>query len=126
MSTGVESERVVRRRRAFVTRRLVPLAGGPNIVFLRSTQAKIGVDSCWRRHSRRVHFVPNEYFSSFTPHLLHVCDSYFPALDQYAGDPLSSLIQATGNQLMCLCRSSREFLGGVMIDFYWLRKFNCF
>ena len=29
VSTGVDSESVVRRRRAVVTRRLVPLAGGP-------------------------------------------------------------------------------------------------
>ena len=29
VSTGLESESVVRRRRAVVTRRLVPLAGGP-------------------------------------------------------------------------------------------------
>ena len=29
VSTGVESESVVRRRRAVVTRRLVPLVGGP-------------------------------------------------------------------------------------------------
>ena len=29
VSTGVESESVVRRRRAVVTRQLVPLAGGP-------------------------------------------------------------------------------------------------
>ena len=29
MSTGLESEGVVRRRRAVVTRQLVPLAGGP-------------------------------------------------------------------------------------------------
>ena len=29
VSTGVESESVVRRRRAVVTRRLIPLAGGP-------------------------------------------------------------------------------------------------
>ena len=29
VSTGVETENVVRRRRAVVTRRLVPLAGGP-------------------------------------------------------------------------------------------------
>ena len=40
MSTGVESESVVRRRRAVVTRRLVPLAGGPSIVFLRPTRAR--------------------------------------------------------------------------------------
>ena len=29
VSTGVESESLVRRRRAIVTRQLVPLAGGP-------------------------------------------------------------------------------------------------
>ena len=29
VSTGVESESVVRRRRAVITRKLVPLAGGP-------------------------------------------------------------------------------------------------
>ena len=38
VSTGVESESVVRRRRAVVTSRLVALAGGPSIVFLRPTQ----------------------------------------------------------------------------------------
>ena len=41
VSTGVESESVVRRSWAFVTRRLVPLAGGPCIVFLRPTQARL-------------------------------------------------------------------------------------
>ena len=105
LSTGVESKSVVRRRRAVVTRRLVPLAGGPSIVFLRPTQAKLGVDSCWRRHSMMVCFVPNEYHPSITPDLLHVCDSNFPAIDQYSGDPWSSLIQATGPQLVSLCHS---------------------
>ena len=46
LSTGVESESVVRRRRAVVTRRLVPLAAGPSIVFLRPTQARVEVVSC--------------------------------------------------------------------------------
>ena len=46
LPTGVESEIVVRRRRAVVTRRLVPLAGGPSIVFLRPTQARVEVASC--------------------------------------------------------------------------------
>ena len=41
--TGVESESVLRRRRPVVTRRLVPLTGGPSIVFLRPTQARLGV-----------------------------------------------------------------------------------
>ena len=108
VSTGVESESVVRRRRAVVTRRLVPLGGGPSFVFLRPTQARVGVDSFWRRRSMRVYFVPNWYFSSIAPHLLHVCDSNFPVLDQYSGDPLSSFIRATGHQLVSLCRSVVE------------------
>ena len=105
VSTGVESESVVHRRRAAVTRRLVPLAGGSSIVFLRPTGARVGVNTCLKRHSMRVYFVSNEYDSSVTPRLFHVCDSFFPALDQYSRDPSSSLMQARGRQLVFLCRS---------------------
>ena len=77
VSTGVESESVVRRRRAVVTRRQLPLVGGRSIVFLRPTQAKLGVNSYWRRRLVRVYFVLNEYYSGITPRLLHVCDSFF-------------------------------------------------
>ena len=77
VSAGVESESVVRRRRAVFSRRLVPLAGGPSIVLLRPTQAKLGVDSYWRRRLMRVYFVLNEYYSSINPRLLHVCGSFF-------------------------------------------------
>ena len=106
VSTGVESECVVRRRRVFFTRRLVLLAGG--IVFLRPTRARIGVDSCWRRRSTRVYFVPNEYSSSISACLLHVFDSNSSVLYQYSGDPSSSLILPTGHQLGSLCRSVVE------------------
>ena len=92
---------------------------GPSIVSLRPTQAKLGVDSCWRRRSMRVYFVSNVLYSSITPLWLHVCDSFFPALDQYSGDLSSSLILATGHQLVSLCRSVEEeeknqLLGPVM------------
>ena len=43
-----------------------------------------------------------------TPRWLHVCNSYFPVLDQYSGDPSSSVIRATGHQLVSLCRSVVE------------------
>ena len=108
VSTGVESESVVRRRRAVVSRRLVPLAGGPSIVFLWPTQARVEVAICWRWRSMRVYFVRNEYYSSMTPHLFLVCNSYFPVLDQYDGDSSPSLIRATGRQLVSLCRSVVE------------------
>ena len=116
VSTGVESESVVRRRRAVVTRRLIPLTGGPSIVSLWLTQAKIGVTSCWRRRLMRVYVAPSEYYCSITPRLLHVCNSYFPVLDQYSGDPSSSLIRATGHQLVSLCRSVVEEEKNQLLD----------
>ena len=56
----------------------------------------------------RVYIVLNEYYCSIPPGLLHAFNFYFPALDQYYGDPSSSLIQATGHQLVSLCRSAVE------------------
>ena len=56
----------------------------------------------------RVYFVSPEYFFSITPRLLHVCNPYFPVLDQYTGDPSSSLIRATGHQLVFLSHSVVE------------------
>ncbi len=41
----------------------------------------------------RVCLFPNEYYSSITPRLLHISDSYSPALDQYSGDTSSFLTQ---------------------------------
>ena len=81
---------------------------GPSIVFLRPTRARVGIDSCRRRRSITVYFVSNEYCSSITPRLLRVCDLYFLPLNQYSGDPSSSLIQATGHHLVSLCRSVVE------------------
>ena len=95
VSTGVDIENLVWRRRVVVTRRLLPLAGGRSIVFLRPTRTRVAVKSYWRRRSMRVVSVPNEFYSSITPRLLRVCDSYSPVLDQYSGDPSTSLIQAT-------------------------------
>ena len=53
----------------------------------------------------RVYLFPNEFYASIPPRFLHVCDPYFPVLDQYSGDPSSSMIRATGHQLVSLCRS---------------------
>ena len=41
VSTGVESESVMRRRRAVVTRRVVPLAGGPQHCLPAANSSKI-------------------------------------------------------------------------------------
>ena len=56
----------------------------------------------------KVYLVPIEYYSGITPRLLHVCNPYFPVLDQYSGDPSPSLIRATGYELVSLCRSVVE------------------
>ena len=56
----------------------------------------------------RVYVVSNEWSSSITPRLLHVYNPYFPVLDQYSGDPSSSVIRVTGHQLVSLCRSVVE------------------
>ena len=56
----------------------------------------------------KVYFVSNEYSSNSTPRLLHVCNSYSPVLDQYSGDPSSSVIRARVHQLVSLCRSVVE------------------
>ena len=90
--------------------------GGHSIVFLRPTRARLGVDSYSRRRSMRVYFVPNEYYSSITPRLLHVYYSYFPISDQYAEDPSTSLIQAKGHQLVSLCRSVEEGEKNQLLD----------
>ena len=100
MSTGVESVNVVHRRQAAVTRGMVTARWVSSIVFLRPTQVRIGVASYWRRHPMRVYFAPNEYYSSTTPRLFRVADSYFVVLDQYFGNPSSAVIQATGHHLV--------------------------
>ena len=84
------------------------VGGGGNIVFLPPFQARLGVGSCWKRRSMRVFLVSNEYSSSITPRLLHVCNTFFAVLDQYSGHPSSSLFLATGHQLVSLCRSVEQ------------------
>ena len=89
---------------------------GGSIVFLRPTQGRLGVDSCWRRRSMTVYFVLNEYSASIAPRLLHVSSSFFPASDQYPRDPSSSLIQATGHQLVSFCGSVVEQEKNQLLD----------
>ena len=65
----VETRGQCRRRRAVVTRRLVPLAGGPSVPL--GVAATNAVVSCWKKPSTLVcitsgaHFVGFQYCSSF-------------------------------------------------------------
>ena len=108
VSTGVESESVVRRRRAVVTVRLIPLAAGPHFCLPAADSSQTRSRQLLEKAFDQGIFCAKEYYSSITPRLLHVCDSFLPLSDQYSGDPSSSLIQATGHQLVSLCRSVVE------------------
>ena len=50
VSTGVETDEQLRGRHIFVTRSLVPLAGGPSMMSLRLSTVEVGAGSCWSRH----------------------------------------------------------------------------
>ena len=57
VSTGVETDGQLRGRHIVVTRSLVPLAGGPNMMSLMLSTVEVGEESCWSRHLMMVIFV---------------------------------------------------------------------
>ena len=107
VSTGVESESVVRKRRAVVTRRLIPLAGMPQYCLPAANSSQTRSQLLEKAFDGGI-FCSNEYYSSITPRLLHVRDSILLVLDQYTGDLSSSFIHGTRHQLVSLCCSLVE------------------
>ena len=57
VSTGMETDGQLRGRHIVVTRSLVPLAGGPNMMSLRLSTVEVRAGSCWSRHLMMVIFV---------------------------------------------------------------------
>ena len=57
MSTGVETDGLLSGRHIVVTRSLVPLAGGPNMMSLRLSTVQVGDGRCWSRRLMIVIFV---------------------------------------------------------------------
>ena len=57
VSTGVETEGQLRGRHIFVTRSLIPLAGGPSMMSLRLSTVEVGAGSCWSGRLMMVMFV---------------------------------------------------------------------
>ena len=57
VSTGVVTDGQLRERHIVVTRSLVPLAGGPSVMYLRLFTVEVGAGSCWSRQLMMVIFV---------------------------------------------------------------------
>ena len=99
--TEAETRSQCRRRRAVVTRRLVPLAGGSPVPFAgssheRSRELLEEAFDVGMYHIRCTY----SWGSSIAPHFL--C---FVILDHFNNDPVETPIHATGHQLVTLCRS---------------------
>ena len=99
--TEAETRSQVRRRRAVVTRRLVPLAGIAPVPFASSS------------HERSRELL-EEAFDNGMYHIrcgycvvFHDCSSFLVLLvsDHFSNDPVATPINATGHQLVKLCRS---------------------
>ena len=76
VSTGVESESVVRRRRAVVTRQLVPLAGGPQhclpVADSSQNRSRQLLEKAFDEVIPCLKWVAFQYYSSFTPCLYSI------------------------------------------------------
>ena len=99
--TEAETRSQSRRRRAVVTRRLVPLAGAASVPFASSSHER-------SRELLEEAFDVGMYHirclcpwdSNIAPHFF--C---FMILDHFINDPVATPIHATGHQLVTLCRS---------------------
>ena len=99
--TEGETRSLCRRRRAVVTRCLVPLAGGYSVPFAgssheRSRELLEEALDVGMYHIR----CTCSWCSSIAPHLL--C---FVISDHFNNDPVATPIHANGHQLVTLCRS---------------------
>ena len=99
--TEAETRSQCRRRRAVVTRSLVPHAGGASVRFSGSSHERSrelleeAFDVCMY-HIRCAY----SWCSSIAPHFM--C---FVILDHFNNDPVATPIHATGHQLVTLCQS---------------------
>ena len=99
--TEAETRSQCRRKRAVVTRSLVPLAGGASVPFAgssheRSRELLEEAFDVGMYHIRCAY----SWCSNIAPHFL--C---FVILDHFRNDPVATPIHATGRQLVTLCWS---------------------
>ena len=100
--TEAETRGQCRRRRAVVTRRLVPLAGGASVPFTGSShnRSRELLEEAFDIGMYHIIRCASSLFSNIAPQFL--C---FMILDHFTNDPVATPIRATGHQLVTLCRS---------------------
>ena len=100
MPTEVETRSQCGRRRAVVTRRFVPLAGGASMPFPGSSHER-------SRELLEEAFDVGMYHIRCTFVMLQYCSSFLVlvVLDHFENDAVTTPIHATGHQLVTLCRS---------------------
>ena len=109
VSTGVEIDGQLRGRHIVVTRRLVPLAGGPQHDVLEAVHSrKRSRELLERAFDDGNSCALNEEFTSIVPSWLQVFTIFNCIVDQFVADPIATVIHATGHQLVSLCRSVCE------------------
>ena len=109
VSTGVETDGQLKGRRIVVTRSLVPLAGGPQhdipeVVHSRGRSREL----LERAFDDGKSCALNEEFTSIIPSWRQVFTVFNGFADQFGADPAATVIRATGQQLVSLCRSVCE------------------
>ena len=99
--TEAETRSQVRRRRAVVTRRLVPLTGIARVPFASSSQQRYR-ELLEEAFINCMYHIGCGYFV-----LIHDCSSFLVLVvsDHFSNDPVVTSINATGHQLVTLCRS---------------------
>ena len=109
VSTGVETDGLLRGRHIVVTRSLVPLAGGPQHDVPEAVHSRDrSRELLERAFDDGNSCVLNEEFTSIVPSWLQVFTISVSFADQFGTDPAATVIRATGHQLVSLCRSVCE------------------
>ena len=97
--TEAETRSQCRHRRAVVTRRLVPLAGGASFAGSSLERSRELLEEAFDVGMYHIECAYS-WCSNIAPHFL--C---FLILDHFSNDPVAGPIHATGHQLVTLCRS---------------------
>ena len=99
--TEAETRSQVRRRRALVTRRSVPMAGIAPVPFASSSHER-SRDLLEEASDDGMYHIRSGYFV-----VIRGCSSFLVLVvsDHFSNDPVATPINATGHQLVTLCRS---------------------
>ena len=108
VSTGVETDGQLRGRHIFVTRSLVPLAGGPQHDVPEAVHSRVrSRELLERAFDDGNSCALKEEFTSIVPSWRQDFTIFLFA-DQFGTDPAATVIRGTGHRLVSLCRSVCE------------------